>query len=134
MAARTAARATAAKYWPQRGPKLGGLNGKERGLRDKCRKIVIGRDRQCCRACLEWIPLDQCQVHEHPPRSLGGDPFAPEECVLLCRECHTGTFGIHGMGLPKLTMEFVNDFAKAFGPVKFRKGLAQWISAPPDAA
>lgn len=37
------------------------------------------------RACLGFAAND---VHEPLPRSRGGDPLDPAQCVLVCRRCH----------------------------------------------
>lgn len=58
--------------------------------RDVTRPVVLRRDGQRCRACgwgasslwaadTRWL-----EVHEEPPRSLGGDPTNPADCITLC--------------------------------------------------
>jgi len=55
--------------------------------RDMCRKVVLEREGYRCRACALYggTALD---VHEIVPRSQGGSPFDPINCVALCRRCH----------------------------------------------
>ena len=66
-----------------------------RRARKRCREAVYERDGWRCRICLRAVSIDVstwapnfAHVHEDPPRSLGGDPTNPEDCVLLCRNCH----------------------------------------------
>jgi len=65
--------------------------------RRECVEIVLERDKVCqwnvrcaalgrdpLHAC--WGPLD---VHEPGHRSQGADPTDPEQCVAVCRGCHS---------------------------------------------
>jgi hypothetical protein len=108
---RTPLRRTSA---PKRGKPLRQRSAK-RVEADKVRTVVrqqvIDRDRRCQAQLVafdllttvgldhklaEWLEqlADQCggfdagDVHEPLPRSRGGDPLDPEQCVLVCRSCH----------------------------------------------
>ena len=51
----------------------------------KLKKEMI-QTQQACAGCGRFdYFLDK---HEIKPRSLGGDPLDPKNCVLLCRPCH----------------------------------------------
>ena len=94
------------QIWPQPKPeartKQKAREAREyRRARRRCREEVYERDgwrcRQCgCRVSIDvsvWAP-NFAHVHEEPPRSLGGDPTNPDECVLLCRLCHEARHAI----------------------------------------
>jgi 5-methylcytosine-specific restriction endonuclease McrA len=63
--------------------------------RAQCRAIVIKREKSQCQQCRRlvsddvepWRP-DRAHVDEILPRSLGGNPFDPANCRLLCHGCH----------------------------------------------
>jgi 5-methylcytosine-specific restriction endonuclease McrA len=71
--------------------------------RAQVRAIVMDREKGCCERCGRKVDFDvapyldhHAEVHEDPPRSLGGDPLDPKQCVLLCRSCHfSGASGGH---------------------------------------
>jgi hypothetical protein len=75
--------------------------------RHACRSAVFARVEQehgdtVCERCGRWVSDDvpewadnRAHVHESRPRSSGGDPLNPAECVLWCRLCHLGTNGTH---------------------------------------
>lgn len=61
-----------------------------------CRATVYARAFGCCERCQRPLVLlpenarhvfEIANIHEHPPRSLGGDPLNPDECLCLCAEC-----------------------------------------------
>lgn len=56
--------------------------------RHACRMAVIARDGQRCRICGKHGNDVGYEVHEVIPRSLGGDPTNPDECVLVCGRDH----------------------------------------------
>jgi 5-methylcytosine-specific restriction endonuclease McrA len=66
-----------------------------RQTRAEVRRIVFLRERGHCQRCGRrvrvdveaWRP-DRAHVNERVPRSRGGSPFDPENCELLCRDCH----------------------------------------------
>lgn len=63
--------------------------------RKACREFVYIRECMRCQRCRrqvsidvpEWAP-NRAHVNEMIPRSQGGDPCDPENCELLCQECH----------------------------------------------
>lgn len=60
-------------------------------LRDRnaCRRQVYFRDGKQCRVCgITIARLADAEIHEEPPRSLGGDATDPHDCVTLCPQCH----------------------------------------------
>lgn len=61
---------------------------KKQVARAICRALVLQRDDQRCRACQSLGDGYMLEVHEEPPRSQGGDPTDPKDCVTLCRKCH----------------------------------------------
>jgi hypothetical protein len=56
--------------------------------RHACRLAVIARDGQRCRICRKHGNDVGYEVHEVIPRSLGGDPTNPDDCVLVCGRDH----------------------------------------------
>lgn len=65
--------------------------------RAQCRQLVFARAKGCCERCgravtddVEPYKDERAHVHEVVPRSLGGDPLSPANCVLWCQKCHTG--------------------------------------------
>jgi hypothetical protein len=65
--------------------------------RDKHRTRIYVADMGKCRSCGRKVYLKIADaphelavghVHEWVPRSLGGDPLDPLNCLLLCSECH----------------------------------------------
>jgi 5-methylcytosine-specific restriction endonuclease McrA len=64
--------------------------------RKACVDAVWTRAEHCCESCGRWVvrprdtdnPFAVGHVHETVPRSLGGDPTNPDDCRLLCVECH----------------------------------------------
>jgi hypothetical protein len=63
--------------------------------RAQVRAIVMDRAHGCCERCGRKVDFDcapyldhHAEVNENPPRSLGGDPLDPNQCVLLCKSCH----------------------------------------------
>lgn len=63
--------------------------------RAQCRAVVFQREKSRCQRCRRvvtddtepWRP-ERAHVHETVPRSLGGSPTDPNNCVLLCKNCH----------------------------------------------
>lgn len=63
--------------------------------RAECRRTVLVRDRHRCVRCdrsvsdelPEWHP-HRAHVNERVPRSKGGNPLDPNNCELLCGDCH----------------------------------------------
>lgn len=104
--------------------------------RNACRDEVFRRDDSKCRSCgAPVLKLDKAlfwwqagHVHEHPPRSQGGDPLDPDGCVLLCHECHMPG-GSHGN---RPAIEWLDPERRARGPVQFTwKGGRVTVSEPP---
>lgn len=66
-------------------------------VRRAVRETVYARESWRCQRCgrrvrldvPEWAP-NFAEVHEDPPRSLGGDPLDERCCILLCKLCHQG--------------------------------------------
>ena len=65
--------------------------------RAQVRQRVFDREKGRCQRCRRKVSFDvaawkdeRAQVHENPPRSLGGDPLDPAQCELTCRACHFG--------------------------------------------
>lgn len=63
--------------------------------RRQCREIVYRRERWHCERCNREVTLDcwpwepqRAHVNERVPRSLGGSPYDPDNCELLCKNCH----------------------------------------------
>jgi hypothetical protein len=56
--------------------------------RHACRQAVIARDGHRCRICGKHGNDVGYEVHEVIPRSLGGDPTNPLDCVLTCGRDH----------------------------------------------
>ena len=63
--------------------------------RSVCVEQVWQRDRAACvlcgrsvRRCATVFSADIGEVDELVPRSLGGDPVDPQNCRLLCAQCH----------------------------------------------
>ena len=68
----------------------------QRKTRAVVRRIVFLREKGTCERCHVPVSFDvyawadnRAEVHEEPPRSLGGDPYDPKQCHLLCHRCHT---------------------------------------------
>lgn len=55
--------------------------------RKRCRLLVLARDGYRCRACNAYLG-SRGSVHEIVPRSRGGSPFEPANCVTLCEPHH----------------------------------------------
>lgn len=96
------------------------------------RPVVLKRDAKRCRACGfhagggPWgggVRRVWLEVHEEPPRSLGGDPNDPADCITLCATidgdgCHQKrTAG-------KLKIQKHEGGCNA--PVTFREGDRTW--------
>lgn len=63
--------------------------------RKRCRETVYERDGWQCQRCLRRVSIDVptwaanfAHVNEIIPRSRGGSAVDPDNCELLCRECH----------------------------------------------
>lgn len=57
--------------------------------RNACRRQVFFRDGHKCRACgITIARLQDAEIHEEPPRSIGGDAIDPHDCLTLCPQCH----------------------------------------------
>ena len=88
-----------------------------------CIATVFTRDGSRCRVCqVPVLPMRDAlyawqvgHVHEHPPRSLGGDPHDPDGCLLLCTECHMPG-GVHG---ERPTIVWLEPDKRATGLVEF---------------
>lgn len=96
--------------------------------RNLCRREVFKRAGGRCQACgrpLVLRPsraehfLQIANVHEEPPRSLGGDPTNPQDCVCVCAQCH------EEIRLNLLDVVFVRPDLKARGPVEFQRRLPE---------
>jgi 5-methylcytosine-specific restriction endonuclease McrA len=67
--------------------------------RKECLRVVWLRAGSRCQRCGRgvlrpertsgWEPWTG-QVNELTPRSRGGDPLDPENCELVCKQCHFG--------------------------------------------
>lgn len=92
---------------------------------DVTRPTVLARDRRC-RACHKTA-LYGCtwwlEVHEEPPRSLGGDPTDPRDCVTLCKTYNGGCHLDVTEG--RLTIEKLTP-AGCNGLLRFRKDGKTW--------
>lgn len=85
--------------------------------RRACRGVVMVRDRGRCRCCGKF----GTEVHEEPSRAHGGDPLNPDDCVLVCRECHRRITG--DVGLPRIVIE---RGASCADVLVFREGAREW--------
>lgn len=63
--------------------------------RRQCREVVYEREHMRCQRCSRAVSLschfaapERAHVHEVVPRSLGGDPCSPANCLLVCKRCH----------------------------------------------
>jgi hypothetical protein len=84
-----------------------------------------------CRRCGDdWQTL---QIHEEPPRSHGGDPLDPLDCLPLSARCHRKRTGDVGIGQP-LTIEVASPIWKCRGPLVFRERIdgdvIAWVTVP----
>lgn len=79
--------------------------GKRKLSRAQCRAIVFKRERSRCQRCKRLV-TDDCEpylpqrahVHEIKSRALGGSPYDPANCQLLCNGgCHVKN-GVHQSG------------------------------------
>ena len=69
--------------------------------RKDCVSLVWARANNRCQDCGRHVckpretdnPFDVGHVHEVIPRSRGGDPTDPEQCILACVKCHTRRHG-----------------------------------------
>jgi hypothetical protein len=73
------------------------LSTRYRVDRAACVWLVFQRERSRCERCQKRVlhasdpmatPFTVGHVHEHPPRSLGGNPTHPDDCHLYCAACH----------------------------------------------
>lgn len=61
-----------------------------RGKRDKVRDQVLERDQNACQAgILGLCTYHATDVHEILTRGRGGSIYDPDNCISLCRSCHT---------------------------------------------
>lgn len=68
----------------------------EAARRKACLIQVYAREGMRCQRCGRHVvepftndqPLSWAQVHEKVPRSLGGSPYDPDNCELLCMPHH----------------------------------------------
>lgn len=90
--------------------------------REICRYKTFMRAEGCCERCgrsLVLRPSDArhefeiANVHEEPPRSLGGDPLDPSITVCLCCHCHE----LVTQG--KIEIEWKDPARKAYGGARF---------------
>ncbi len=93
--------------------------------REKCRLEVFTADRGRCRRCDKkvWLKPSQAphelriaNIHEWPPRSLGGDDTNPLQCITFCGDCHP-LFTEH-----KLDIVALDEQRLLRGPVEFIPG------------
>lgn len=63
--------------------------------RAQCRAEVFARAHSHCQRCGRYVSdrfpewhSQRAAVNETVPRSRGGDPTDPNNCELLCRDCH----------------------------------------------
>lgn len=71
---------------------------KRKLTRAQVRETVYRRERMRCERCdrRTKLPKDclwggdplMAHVNERVPRSLGGNPLDPDNCELVCQECH----------------------------------------------
>jgi hypothetical protein len=100
-----AARATGGLMFPKPTPKKVEKAREKRddqAARSYCRLVVWKRAGYRCESCGRPVKMasdffkDVGQVHEKVSRAKGGDPTDPENCVLLCYDCHfDGPSGAH---------------------------------------
>jgi 5-methylcytosine-specific restriction endonuclease McrA len=64
------------------------------------RRIVYDRQQGNCISCSKFVTWDQAHLHEKIFRSRGGK-VTPDNCEILCFECHEGKKGIHGKRRPQ---------------------------------
>lgn len=102
---------------------------------DVTRPFVLLRDAQitgvgqpACRAChgVQIPGVRYLEVNEEPPRSRGGDPNNPADCLTLCRlaiggGCHPA---MKSHGANRITIEKGPDGCNA--PVTFRQRDRVW--------
>lgn len=90
---------------------------------------VLKRDAGRCRCCgaaygternrwLGWL-----EVHEEPPRSLGGNPNDPRDCITMCANCDGD--GCHQRRTAG-TLTIVKGPEGCNGPVTFTEGARTW--------
>jgi hypothetical protein len=105
--------------------------GELKERREVTRPTVLKRDGFRCRCCgqrdsstdffkgaARWL-----EVHEEPPRSLGGDPLNPADCITLCQ-----TFdgdGCHGKAT-RHTLRITKGPEGCNAPVTFTQGERTW--------
>jgi len=73
--------------------------------RAQCRAKVFARAKSCCERCGRKVSDDvepylpqRAHVHEIKSRALGGSPYDPANCQLLCNGgCHV-RHGVHQSG------------------------------------
>jgi hypothetical protein len=96
-----------------------------RAQRDQLRRRIFHLDSGRCRCCGTRVFLRPSEaphelaighVHEWVPRSLGGDPLAPTNCLLLCSACHPKVQGDVG-GRELLIVALTSRLMR--GPVEF---------------
>lgn len=97
--------------------------------RDVTRPGVLRRDGSRCRSCgyMPAVPqqarLRWLEVHEEPPRSLGGNPNEPADCITLCATLDgSGCHQRRTAGKLKIT----KGPAGCNAPVDFTEGNRTW--------
>lgn len=72
------------------------LTGKEsclqiRGFRQQEKQQAYERQNHCCADCGKTFDISEMEAHHKKPWSQGGHT-TPENCAMLCKECHYKTF------------------------------------------
>jgi hypothetical protein len=63
--------------------------GKLAKARQKTREAVLERDKFVCQAQVPGCSLHATDVHEIKTRARGGSITDPDNCIALCRSCHS---------------------------------------------
>ena len=88
-------------------------------LRAAHRKTIWNLDGRRCRCCRRPVHLTTdrwwvlANIHEEPPKSLGGDLLNPEQTITLCPTCH-GKVTSH-----EYRIQFLDLRRGTRGPVRF---------------
>ena len=96
--------------------------------REVTRPGVLRRDGYRCRACgaaqgsppiPRWL-----EVHEEPPRSLGGNPTDPADCITMCQTLNGD--GCHGKAT-RHVLRIIKGPEGCNAPVRFTEGDRSWM-------